>query len=186
MAITKQAGVDGGQPQPPSNEALEPIAIVGMAMRLPGGVHNAEEFWDMLVKKKDGLCRVPKDRYNVDGFYSATIRPGTLQTTEGYYLKDVNLQHFDTSFFSISKKELERLDPQQRQLLEVTWECMQNSGATDWQGKNIGCFVGVFGEDWLDLNAKETQHVGGYRVTGYGDFVLGNRLSYEYNLHGPR
>ena len=181
-----QDDVEHSRPQPSQHAAVEPIAIVGMAMRLPGRVHNAEGFWDMLVNKSSGLCRVPQDRYNIDGFYSAVQKPGTLQTTTGYYLEDINLQHLDTSFFSISKKELERLDPQQRQLLEVAWECMENAGATNWRGKNIGCYVGVFGEDWLDLNAKDTQHTGGYRVTGYGDFVLGNRISYEYNLQGPR
>lgn len=164
----------------------DPIAIVGMAMRLPGKVNDADAFWKFLVEKRTGLCDVPKDRFNIDGFYDPSGKPGTLKMKQGYYLQDVNLQDFDTSFFSLSKTELERLDPQQRQLLEVTYECMENSGATSWRGSNIGCYVGVFGEDWQDLNAKETQHRGGYRVTGYGDFVLGNRVSYEFDLGGPR
>jgi hypothetical protein len=109
-----------------------------------------------------------------------------MPMNKAYFLDDVDIRQFDTSVFPISKSELERLDPQQRQLLEVAYECMENAGQASWRGKNIGCYVGVFGEDWLDLYAKETQHRKGYRVTGYGDFVLGNRISYEFDLHGPR
>ena len=165
---------------------FEPIAITGMAMRLPGQVRNGKDFWEMLVGKKDGLCKVPEDRYNIDGFYSEHVTPGTVQQPLGYFLDHVQIRQLDTTFFSSPKKELERLDPQQRQLLEVAWECMENAGSTNWRGSNIGCFVGVLGEDWRDLNSKETQQGGSYRVTGYEDAFLANRLSYEYNLHGPR
>ncbi|KAK1621893.1 polyketide synthase [Colletotrichum phormii] len=98
---------------------------------------------------------------------------------------DQIIVHFDTSFFSSSGTEVERLDPQQRQLLQVAFECMEEAGATSWRGTNIGCYVGVFGGDWQDLNAKETLHRGGYRATSNEDFVLGNRVSYEFDLHGP-
>lgn len=162
------------------------IALVGMAMRLPGNVSNGKEFWNMLVEKRSGLCDVPPNRYSVEGFHDPTGTPGTLKMSKGYYLQDFEVPQFDTSFFSVSKKELEKLDPQQRQLLEVAYECMEDAGATNWRGSDIGCYVGVFGDDWQDLNAKETQHRGGYRVTGYDDFVLGNRVSYEFDLHGPR
>ncbi|EED13058.1 polyketide synthase, putative [Talaromyces stipitatus ATCC 10500] len=168
-----------------SSDLAEPIAIVGMAMRLPGGVRNDQDFWNFLVEKRSGLCEVPKDRYNVAGFCDPSGKPGTFKPEKAYFLQDVSIQEFDTSVFPITKTELERLDPQQRQLLEVAYECMENAGATSWRGTKIGCYVGVFGEDWQDLNAKETQHRGGYRVTGYGDFVLGNRVSYEFDLHGP-
>lgn len=170
----------------PSSQPAEPIAIVGMAMRLPGRVRNDKDFWKLLVEKRSGLCEVPKDRYNVTGFVDPSGKPGTFKPEKAYFLEDVSIQQLDTSVFPFSKTELERLDPQQRQLLEVTYECMENAGATSWRGSSIGCYVGVFGEDWQDLNAKETQHKGGYRVTGYGDFVLGNRVSYEFDLHGPR
>ena len=175
-------------PKPPQNprNALPPIAIVGMGMRLPGGVNGSSAFWDLLVNKKDGRCLVPGDRYNIDAFYSPSGRPGTVKSQHGYFLEDAELQHLDASFFSMNKTEVEKLDPQQRMLLEVVWECMENGGQTGWRGKNIGCYVGVFGEDWLDLAAKDVQHLGMYRITGSGDFALANRVSYEYNLGGPR
>jgi acyl transferase domain-containing protein len=165
---------------------MEPIAIVGMAMRLPGGVSSGEDFWRLMTEKRSGLCDVPPDRYNVDGFYDSSGRPGTFQMNRGYFLQNINMQQFDTSFFPLSRTEVERLDPQQRQLLEVAFECMEDAGAVSWRGSNIGCYVGVFGGDWQDLSAKETLNRGGYRATSHEDFVLGNRVSYEFDLHGPR
>jgi acyl transferase domain-containing protein len=169
------------------HEPAEPIAVVGMAMRLPGQVRSDEEFWKLLVDKRSALCDVPDDRFNVAAFSDPTgSKSGTFKTSKAYFLQDVDIKQFDTSVFPLSRTELERLDPNQRQLLEVAYECMENSGATSWRGSKIGCYVGVFGEDWEDLNAKETQHRGGYRVTGYSDFVVGNRISYEFDLRGPR
>ena len=166
--------------------APPPIAIVGMGMRLPGRVNEESAFWDLLINKKNGRGVVPEDRYNIDGFYSPIGGQGMVKTKYGYFLDHVNLQHFDASFFSMNKREVEMLDPQQRLLLEVIWECMENGGQVGWRGKNIGCYVGVFGEDWLDIAAKDTQNSGMYRITGSGDFALSNRISYEYNLRGPR
>ncbi|GAB1201010.1 hypothetical protein APSETT444_010394 [Aspergillus pseudonomiae] len=160
-----------------------PIAIVGMGMRLPGGVSSGTEFWNFLVNKRDGLCRVPETRYNVDAFYDEA-REGAVRTKHGYFLEQ-DIVQLDIGFFEISKPEAEKLDPQQRLLLEVVWECMENAGQTNWQGTNIGCFVGVFGEDWLDLLSKDTQQHDRYRVMSAGDFALSNRVSYEYDLTGP-
>ena len=171
--------------QEPYN-APSPIAIVGMGMRLPGGVSDSSAFWYLLIKNKDGRCLVPGDRYNVDAFYSPSGKPGTVRSQYGYFLEDADLRNLDAAFFSMNKREVEKLDPQQRILLEVVWECMENGGQTGWRGKNIGCYVGVFGEDWLDLAAKDVQHHGMYRITGSGDFAIANRVSYEYNLRGPR
>ncbi|KAF9884738.1 hypothetical protein FE257_001300 [Aspergillus nanangensis] len=160
-----------------------PIAIVGMGMRLPGGVKNGEEFWEFLVNKRDGLCPVPETRYNIDGFYHES-REGCIRTKHAYFLQD-DIAQLDTTFFGMSKLEAGKLDPQQRMLLKVVWECMENAGQTDWQGSDIGFFVGSFGEDWLDLQAKDTQFHDRYRVMSGGDFALSNRISYEYDLRGP-
>lgn len=133
-----------------------PIAIVGMAMRLPGGVSNETEFWDFLINKRDGLCKVPEDRYNIDAFYDES-KPGHVRTQHGYVLQN-DIGQVDNAFFGISKTEAGKLDPQQRLLTEVIWECMENGGQTQWRGKKIGCYVGVFGEDWLDLMSKDVQN----------------------------
>ncbi|KAF7890820.1 uncharacterized protein EAF01_010629 [Botrytis porri] len=134
-----------------------PIAIVGMAMRLPGGISNEEELWDTLIKKKDKRTLVPADRWNVDGFYSETPKRGSVKTKHGYFLDGEALRQFDASLFSITRAELEKVDPQHRLLLEVTRECLENAGEINWRGKNIGCYVGVFGEDWLAVHAQGFQ-----------------------------
>ena len=167
-------------------KAPPPIAIIGMGMRLPGRVTDESSFWDLLVNKKNGRCVVPADRYNIDAFYSPNGGHGTVKTKYGYFLEHVDLQNLDASFFSMNTSEVAKLDPQQKLLLEVIWECMENGGQVGWRGKNIGCYVGVFGEDWLDMTAKDIQDLGMYRVTGNGDFAISNRMSYEYDLKGPR
>ncbi|RHZ46920.1 uncharacterized protein CDV56_103490 [Aspergillus thermomutatus] len=161
-----------------------PVAIVGMAMRLPGGVNGEKDFWDFLINKKDGHCKVPESRYNIDAFYHKDSIPGSIRTQHGYFLQQ-DIAHFDAGFFGISKIEASKLDPQQRMLLEIIWECMENGGQTQWRGKNTGCYVGVFGEDWLDLSSRDPQANDRYRVVSAGDFALANRVSYQYDLRGP-
>ncbi|KAL8992696.1 MAG: hypothetical protein Q9169_006904 [Polycauliona sp. 2 TL-2023] len=169
---------------PPNGRPVEPVAIVGMAMRLPGGVHNAESFWDLLVNKRSGHCRVPSSRYNVDAWYGPG-KLGHVGTHGGYFLEDLNLAHMDASFWSMSKSEASVVDPQQRLMLEVVYECLENSGAKDWRGKKIGCYVGIFGEDWADMDGKDAQNSNLYRGTGYGDYITANRVSYEFDFKGP-
>ena len=163
-----------------------PIAIIGMGLRLPGGADSSDSLWDFLINKKSGRCEVPINRYNVDAFYSPTPKAGRVNTRHGHFLKDLDLQDLDAPFFSMNKTEAENADPQQRILLEVVRECLENAGETAWRGKQIGCYVGVFGEDWIDMGAKDTQNLGLYRITGAGDFALANRVSYEYDFQGPR
>ncbi|PFH57373.1 hypothetical protein XA68_15148 [Ophiocordyceps unilateralis] len=162
-----------------------PIAIVGMGLRLPGGISTPDEFWNHLVNKKDNRSRVPSTRYNVDAFTRGDQH--VVASEYGYFLDDVNLKAFDASFFSMNRSEVEILDPQQRLLLEVVWECMERAGQKDWRGTDVGCYVGAFGEDWYEMLAKDPQlSVSGHsRVTTASDFALSNRVSYEYNLHGP-
>lgn len=164
---------------------FEPVAIIGMAMRLPGRVRNENDFWDLLSGKQSGLCEVPKDRFNIHGFHDSFGHVGTIPINRGYFLEDVDIQQFDTTVFPIPKAELERLDPSQRQLLQGAYECFESAGISSWRGSSVGCYVGEFGEDWADLNAKEPQHKGGYRATGFGDFAMSNRVSYEFDLRGP-
>ncbi|PHH62211.1 hypothetical protein CDD81_7338 [Ophiocordyceps australis] len=165
-------------------EPMQPIAIVGFGLRLPGGVSSAEEFWDLLINKKDSRCRVPSDRFNVDAFYNPEADQHALPSDMGYFIRD-NLKHFDAHFFSMGHTEVERLDPQQRLLLEVVWECMENAGQSDWRGSQIGCFVGSFSNDFQGTSSAEPQATGGYHLTGTHDFALSNRVSYEYDLIGP-
>ncbi|KAB8239114.1 uncharacterized protein BDW43DRAFT_319357 [Aspergillus alliaceus] len=155
-----------------------------MAMRLPGGIRTSEEFWDLLINKKDASSRVPESRYNIDAFYHPT-NPQSVKTRSGYFLQEDYVGSADTAFFEMGGYDAGKLDPQQILLMEVVWECMENAGQVDWRGKDIGCYVGVFGEDWHDLSAKETQDIPRVHAFATGGFALSNRVSYEYDLKGP-
>ncbi|KAK5659385.1 hypothetical protein OQA88_1478 [Cercophora sp. LCS_1] len=177
---------DDSDAQDGPSSTYEPVAIIGCAMRLPGGVSDSEALWDMLINKREGRVLVPESRYNIEAFYAeGKTKPGQVVTKYGHFLDHIDIAEFDPSFWSMHGKEMEELDPSQRLALEVTYECLQNSGTTKFKGKTIGAFFGVFGEDWPDMRAKETQHAGLYRITGYGDFAIANRVSYEFGFTGP-
>ncbi|MCJ1357758.1 MAG: hypothetical protein MMC33_007754 [Icmadophila ericetorum] len=161
-----------------------PIAICGMAVRLPSGLSTPQQLWNFLLAKGDARSRVPKSRYNLSAFHNSTGKPGTVITEYGYFL-DEDIGNLDTSFFSMPRMEVERTDPQQRLMLEATRECLEDAGETNWRGKRIGCYMGVLGDDWCEMFARETQNWGPYRLTGYGVYVLSNRISYEMDLQGP-
>ena len=162
-----------------------PIAICGIALRLPAGLKTPQQLWEFLLAKGDARGRVPNSRYNVAAFHDPGGKYGTVITEYGYFLDD-DIGALDTSFFSMPQMEVERADPQQRLMLEVARECFEDAGETAWRGKRIGCYMGSLGEDWCEMSARETQNWGPYRYTGYGDFALSNRVSYEMDLQGPR
>jgi acyl transferase domain-containing protein len=169
-----------------SNETL--VAVCGVAIRAPGGIKNAADYWDLIINGRDARGPTPPSRYNIDGFDGSLGGRGSIKTRFGYFLED-DLSKIDTSFFSMSRKEVERCDPQQRLLLEVTREALENAGEIDYRGKRVACFIGTFGDDWAQLAGKETLHPRGglgYVTTGHGDLMLSNRVSYEYDLKGPR
>ncbi|PKY01890.1 ketoacyl-synt-domain-containing protein [Aspergillus campestris IBT 28561] len=179
--------LDRGTGQHQANDEVPsqvPIAIVGMAVRLPGGVRSTDSFWDLLLSQKDISREVPQDRYNIDAFYSDT-QPRAVKARRGYFL-DHDMADTDPSAFNMMENETGHLDPQQRLLLEVVWECMENAGQADWRGKDIGCYVGSFSEDWLEMSFRDPLFMSRYHVFGASDFALSNRISYEYDLRGPR
>ncbi|KAK3989943.1 putative polyketide synthase [Cladorrhinum sp. PSN332] len=175
---------------PPDSPALSPrgfhgpipIAICGMALRLPGGIHDPSAFWNALHDGVDAITPIPASRFNAAGFNNSKGTIG-FDITHGYFLSDDALTTIDTSFFSCHKSELDKMDPQNRQLLEVTRECLESAGETGYRGRNIGCYIGTFGDDWLLLQGKENlQGVSGMMNM---DLLLANRVSYEFDFKGP-
>ncbi|KAJ9302946.1 hypothetical protein DTO271G3_320 [Paecilomyces variotii] len=121
-----------------------------------------------------------------DSYYSDTKKPGTVSTEYGYFFdENVDLGALDMSFFAMTRTEVERAGPQQRLMLEVAREAFEDAGVTNWRGKTIGTYIGNFGEDWLEMLGKESQPWGIHRISGSGDFVVANRISYEFDLQGP-
>ncbi|XHG00063.1 hypothetical protein AWENTII_003534 [Aspergillus wentii] len=161
-----------------------PIAICGIGLRLPGGISTPAQLWDFLLEKKNAKSRVPESRYNVSSYYSKSGGNGVIKTEHGYFLDD-NLAALDTSFFSFTKVELEAVDPQQRLLLEVVRECLESAGEVDYRGKDIGCFVGSYGDDWIQNLFHDPQMYSKYPLMVGGDFSIPNRILYEYDLRGP-
>ncbi|KAF5859954.1 hypothetical protein ETB97_002151 [Aspergillus alliaceus] len=162
------------------------IAIVGMGVRLPGGVRSPEDFWQLMINKKCASTPVPTGRYNVEAFHGTVgVDTQSVVTTNGYFLEEDYLGKIDSSFFRHNKYQHGAQDPQQMLLLEVVWECMESAGQVEWRGTDIGCYVGTFGEDWLDLIAKDTQNLDPLHIVGTGDYAVSNRVSYEYDLKGP-
>jgi len=137
----------------------EAIAIVGMGMRLPGGIHTSEALWKLLAEKQSTRGKVPPERFNIEAFYSPSGKRGSMKAEYAHFLASSDsLDHIDTSMFSMRKKEVEIVDPQAKMLLEVVFECMQNGGQKNWCGGDIGCFVGSFGEvSSLPLTSDEAK-----------------------------
>lgn len=156
-------------------QEFDPIAIVGMAVRLPGGVKNTADFWNLMVNRKSGLIPVPKERWDIDGFWNKTAQWGTIQNRECYMLgSECPLDRYDTAFFTNGRLEASRMDPVQRQLLEITRECLDTAGASATRETDVGCYVGTFSSDWQDDQSMDPHASGIYRGSGYLDFFRKN------------
>ena len=129
----------------------EPIAVVGMGCRFPGGVNNPEQYWRLLHDGASGIVRVPAERWDADAYYSPDHSvPGTICSREGGFLTSWQPDEFDAEFFGISPREAAAMDPQQRLLLEVTWEALENAGITAQaiRRTQTSVFVGLTANDY--------------------------------------
>ncbi|CAG7918788.1 unnamed protein product [Penicillium olsonii] len=171
------------------NGSPEPIAIIGMACRLPGEVTSPSKLWDLLVEERSGQSDVPRNRFNVDSWYHPDkMRPGSISTRGGYFLgEDDSYRQFDPFFFGINPKEAASMDPQQRKLLEVVYESFEAAGARleDVSGSKTACYVGNFTWDVGQMQARDINHGAPYHMTGGGLTILSNRVNYVFNLKGP-
>lgn len=142
----------------------------------------------MLVNERTGQCEIPKERFNADGFFHPEgDRAGVMNTKGGYFLKE-DVRQFENSFFGINNLEATYMDPQQRKLLEVVYECFESAGVSLKQvaGADIGVYVGNFTVDFQTMQARDPESLHRYSATGSGTAILSNRLSYIFDLRGPR
>ena len=166
----------------------EPVAIVGMACRFPGGNNDPESFWQFLRSGGDAVREVPKDRWDIDAFYDPNPgTPGKMYTRNGGFLDRIDL--FDPQFFGIAPREAVRMDPQQRLLLEVAWEALERSGVApdSLSGSRTGVFVGVCTSDYADLQSRkfDVTKLDAYHASGIAHSMASGRLSYVLGLQGP-
>ena len=169
--------------------ADEPIAIIGMYCGFPGGANSPDKFWELLTQGYDGISEVPKDRWDIDDYYDPDIdAPGKINTRLGGFLKeDVSL--FDAAFFNISPIEAERMDPQQRILLETTWYALESAGIKpeSLKATQTGVYLGICASDYATLQTKyqnETD-INAYMGTGNALSVAAGRIAYTLGFTRP-
>ncbi|KAF7590331.1 hypothetical protein BBP40_002981 [Aspergillus hancockii] len=170
------------------DNVLEPIAIVGMSCRLPGGVDSSSSLWELLVNKDSVQTpRVPESRFNIDAYLHPNLeRPGSFNVPGGYFL-DQPIENFDPTFFNITPIEARWLDPQQRKMLEVTYECLESAGLTmdKVAGTNTAVFVGSFTSDYQQMSTREPDFRHNYAATGVDPGLISNRIGNVFDLNGP-
>ncbi|CAN3129131.1 SDR family NAD(P)-dependent oxidoreductase [Mycobacterium sp. smrl_JER01] len=168
----------------------EPIAVVGIGCRLPGGVDNSDQFWKFLDDGGNGVIRVPADRWDADEFYSPdhTV-PGTICNREGGFLTSWRPDEFDAEFFSIAPREAAAMDPQQRLLLEVAWEALEDAriNPRSLRGSSTGVFVGLTANDYYRsvVGTLRPEDIDPYVPFGNAPNFAAGRLSYFLGLRGP-
>ncbi len=179
-----------GAPAAPATIAVdagEPIAIVGMACRLPGGVMGPEDLWRMVSEGRDGMSAFPEDRgWDLAGLFdSDPERPGTAYIRQGGFLHEAAL--FDPGFFGISPREALAMDPQQRLLLEASWEALERAGIdpTKARGEAVGVFSGVSIHDYLESLSNMPAELEGFVTTATAGSVASGRVSYTFGFEGP-
>ncbi|AJT69548.2 Phenolphthiocerol synthesis polyketide synthase type I Pks15/1 [Streptomyces lydicus] len=167
--------------------ATEPIAIVAMACRYPGGVQSPEDLWELLTAGKDAIGAFPTDRgWDLDALREAGVdRRGNAVSQEGGFLDGVG--DFDAGFFGISPRESVTMDPQQRLLLETSWEAIERAGIdpTTLRGSRTGVFIGTNGQDYAYLLVRSLADATGDIGTGIAASATSGRLSYTLGLEGP-
>ena len=121
---------DLGGPQVRSEHGRDPLAVIGMACRLPGNSNSPQSLWSLLEHGDCAIGGVPESRFNIKGHFDGSRKPNTLRSPGAMFLENIDLSKFDAPFFSIARQEAIAMDPQQRQLLEVVYECLENAGVT--------------------------------------------------------
>jgi acyl transferase domain-containing protein/NADPH:quinone reductase-like Zn-dependent oxidoreductase/SAM-dependent methyltransferase/acyl carrier protein len=169
-------------------QQTEPIALIGMACRFPGGATTPERYWELLASGRDTVQEIPTDRWNVDAYYDADPEiPGKMYTRSGCFLDQV--AEFDAQRFGMAPREAIALDPQQRLLLEVTHEALENAGQAidQLKGSRTGVFVGVCFDDYgrTSVTSGDPTQIDAYSSLGNTRSIAAGRLAYVFGLQGP-
>jgi acyl transferase domain-containing protein/SAM-dependent methyltransferase len=164
----------------------EPVAIVGLGLRLPGGVKDVTGFADLLWNGADAISAIPADRWSLDELYADDLdAPGKMSTRFGGFVDEVD--QFDAEFFGISPREAASMDPQQRMLLQVAWEALEDAGQAPAAlvGSRTGVYVGIGNNDYGRAIYRHPELIDPYFSTGNSYSVASGRLSYFLGAQGP-
>ncbi|MFN9736475.1 MAG: beta-ketoacyl synthase N-terminal-like domain-containing protein, partial [Microcystis sp.] len=164
----------------------EPIAIIGMGCRFPGGANSPEAFWELLSRGKEVIVPVPSQRWDAEAYYDENPDlPNKTYARYGGFIDAVD--QFDAQFFGMTPREAIALDPQQRLLLEVSWEALENAGIAPQKltGTQTGVFVGIGLDDYAKRQIKQQIPIDAYTGSGNAFCFASGRLSYFLGLQGP-
>jgi amino acid adenylation domain-containing protein len=164
----------------------EPLAIVGIGCRLPGGVNGPESFWQMMVEGRSGIVPVPADRWNRERWHHENVEiPSKMITKWGGFIQDFD--KFDAQFFGISPREALRMDPQQRWMLEAAWESLEDAGMSpaSLRGSKTAVYVGIASNDYANVAQSDPRNVDVHTNSGSTLSIASNRISYLFDLKGP-
>ncbi len=164
----------------------EPLAIVGIGCRFPGGAVDPASFWNLLTGGQSGIVEVPENRWHRERFYHENSEiPGKMITKWGGFINDFD--KFDAQFFGISPREALRMDPQQRWLLETAWECLEDAGMppVDLRGSATGVFVGIASNDYANVAMGDPANVDVHTNSGSTLSIASNRIAYLFDFKGP-
>jgi 1-acyl-sn-glycerol-3-phosphate acyltransferase len=166
----------------------EPMAIIGIGCRFPGGASSPASFWRLLAEGVDAIQETPADRFDLSQVFDADrSRPGRMYTRWGGFVEGID--RFDPGFFGFSPREAQRIDPQHRMLLEVAWESLEDAGqpADGLAGSRTGVFVGISTHDYGDLQAYPQNRalIDSHTNSGGAGSIAANRISYVYDFRGP-
>ncbi len=186
MSAEQQTALDEQFTKASRIATAEPIAVVGIGCRLPGGVVGPESYWKFLTAGEDAIGEIPADRWNADEFYDPdTFAPGRMASKWGGFVDDV--AGFDAEFFGISPREAEAMDPQQRLMLEVAFEALEHAGVSpeELSGLRAAVMMGVYYTEYQGISAANPDHIDAYSATGNAHAVAVGRIAYLLGLRGP-
>ena len=164
----------------------QPIAIVGVGLRFPGGCHDLDGFWRLMIEGVDAINEVPQERWDINAYYDANPdAPGKMYARHGGFLDRID--EFDPDFFGISPREAQTMDPQQRLLLEVGWEALEHAGQSSDRlaGSSTGVYLAINNSDYFRYLFTSPELIDAYTTTGCASSIAASRLSYLLNLKGP-
>ncbi|GKT64373.1 polyketide synthase [Colletotrichum tofieldiae] len=185
-SVNGSAGVNGSS-HSSKGFIQDPIAVVGLACRLPDNCNTPHALWKFLESGSIAKNTPPQSRFNIETHYDGSLKNKTMASPGGMFLQNVDPADIDAQFFKLSRLEAVSMDPQQRQLLEVVYEGLENAGVAleHLDGKLVGCFVASFACDYGDMQARDPEDRAAATVVGIGRAMLSNRISHFLNIHGP-
>ncbi|HEV7465952.1 MAG TPA: beta-ketoacyl synthase N-terminal-like domain-containing protein, partial [Candidatus Dormibacteraeota bacterium] len=180
-----QAAVQRSEPSP-TLAGDDPIAIVGLGCRFPGGASDPAALWRLLDDGVDAISEVPRERWDIDAWYDPDPdAPGKMTSRWGGFVRD--LEAFDPGFFGLSNHEAPSVDPQERLLLETAWEALEHAGLTagELMGSDTGVYMGVCGTEYQMRVCSDAERLDAYSLLGTAHSAMVGRLSYWLGLKGP-